>query len=306
MKQMKFMVVVLCMVSVLAVYRGFFDHFFHRLLGLKRKGVPEIQYSLDLCDSNRKVLYGIFTVVSKTVTRNVIRNRNKLCQFNNDMHKTIFVVGQPSTLEEHDLLREELRLHSDIFVLSCDENMNEGKSFVYFKEIINSFPCFQYYAKVDDDTAFAPFQLTSMLPDNSYNQSLFVGRSSDNHDKYWFFYLIKCIRSYFRDSSWIYDIDKYHAGMLYVLSRRAVELWVDLKPRDVYGDEDFRTSYYMGKIGAQFINVGSAFHDYQRFEPLPLRENWKKPITNKSLAVHKCKTYADYSDAFDELCTFYA
>jgi hypothetical protein len=218
------------------------------------------------------------------------------------MHRTIFVVGQPSTVEERNLLQEELRLHSDILVLSCNENMNEGKTYVYFKEALEKFPCFDYYAKVDDDTAFVPTQITDFLPSNPGNQLLYAGRSPVDCGTDFISYLRKTAKWGFRDMSWVFSVKRYHAGMIYLISRHAVELWVGLGPVDVYGDEDYRTAYYMGIIGARILDMNTSFHDYMMYQNIPMTDHWKKPITNQSLAVHQCKSYTYLSNALDELC----
>jgi hypothetical protein len=81
--------------------------------------------------------------------------------------------------------------------------------------------------------------------------------------------------------------------MLYVLNAPApaVLAWVGLAPSKLYGDEDYRTAYYMGRIGARVVDVGQAFHDFLGYQPLfSGQEHWCRNITRESLAVHKCKT----------------
>ena len=264
----------------------------------------DARFPLHLCDARRKVLFGVFSVASKGATRDALRGRRRACQLAGEGQRTVFVAGRPGSAAERLLLLNESQAHGDLLVLSCRENMNEGKSYVYFKEAAELFPCFDYYAKVDDDTAFAPARIASSLPDDP--GELFAGRSPSNLDLDWSSYLTKCIKWGFRDMSWLRSVERYNAGMLYVISRRAVELWVGLRPAGLYGDEDLRTSYYMGRVGARFLDFGTAFHDYERYRPPELKEHWKLPITNGSLAVHQCKSIADYSDALDELCALHS
>jgi hypothetical protein len=85
--------------------------------------------------------------------------------------------------------------------------------------------------------------------------------------------------------------------MLYVLNAQAVKQWIALNPTQLYGDEDFRTTYFMQLIGAQVINLGTRFHDH-----IKSNSGWKLEITNASLAVHQCKTLDLLSGAFASLC----
>ena len=274
-----------------------------RLMNWSSKSTETIENSMltrRICSRHRKILYGIFTVPNKIETRAVLRQQAQ-CGFDNEMHQVVFVVGMPETDTDYETITTELKTYNDIFVLSCKENMNYGKSYTYFKEALEKLPCFDFYAKVDDDTAFNPVKLSKKIAGIPNNTPLFIGRNSKNLD------LNPCsdmIRSiiFLRDMSWLYQVEFYTAGMLYILNVKAVRLWVGLNPVDMYGDEDYRTSYYMIKIGARVVNLGEAFHDYIKYNNNIFRDHWRLDITNNSLVVHKCKSKTDLMDAFASVC----
>ena len=253
-----------------------------------------------LCARRKDVLYGIFSTVGRVEQRNAARLQTQ-CNMNNNVHNTVFVIGFPRTGSEYNILNMESKRYGDVFILTCAENMNEGKTYTYFKEALEQFPCFNFYAKVDDDTAFAPAKLSAKLHSMPHETALIIGRLQSIDDT-WLLSL-KWIYYGFRDLSWALR-QNYTAGMLYVLNTQATKQWIELNPlsTQLYGDEDVRTSYYMDLIGAKVINMDIAFHDYKSATIYNQLTTWKSEITNTSLAVHKCKTPQLLSDAFASIC----
>jgi hypothetical protein len=250
--------------------------------------------------SRKSVLYGVFSTVGKVLFRNATRQQVQ-CGLNSNDHSSVFVVGASRTEREHETMRAESAVHGDIFTLSCQENMNEGKSYTYFKEALQQLPCFDFYAKVDDDTAFAPAKLAAKLRSLPNDTALIIGRVSSIDDT-WLLPL-KWVYYGFRDLSWA-QRQNYTAGLLYVLNTQAIKEWIELDPlsTQLYGDEDVRTSYYMGLIGSKVIDLDTAIHDYKPATIYYQLNTWKSEITNTSLAVHKCKTIQLLSDAFASIC----
>ena len=253
-----------------------------------------------LCTRHRDVLYGIFSTVGRVQHRNVTRHQTH-CNMNSKVHSTIFVLGTPRTESEYNILNMESELYGDIFILTCIENMNEGKTYTYFKEAFEQFPCFDFYAKVDDDTAFAPDKLSAKIRSMPNDMALIIGRTQ-SIDDLWLLSL-KWIYYGFRDLSWALR-QNYTAGLLYVLNTQAIKQWIELNPlsTQLYGDEDVRTSYYMDLIGAKVINLDTEIHDYKGATIYNQVTTWKTEITNTSLAVHKCKTPQLLSNAFASIC----
>ena len=246
-----------------------------------------------LCGADRRasVLYGVFSTADKVLWRNTTRQQVQ-CHLNSNVHNTVFVVGAVRTEREHTILKRESAMYGDIFTLSCTENMNLGKSYTYFKEALGQFPCFDFYAKVDDDTAFVPDKLSSFIQSVSRNTPVMIGRHEafpTIHEP--FFWIERFFRGGLRDISWTRHMEDYCAGMLYVLNTAAVKSWIALNPTQVYGDEDMRTFYYMKIIGAEVVNTHTAFHD-----------EWTERLTNTSVAVHQCKKIELLSETFASLC----
>lgn len=254
-----------------------------------------------LCRAGRHatVLYGVFSTAEKVIFRNATRQQVQ-CHLNNNVHSTVFVVGAPRTEREYSILQKEAAMYGDIFTLSCKENMNEGKTYTYFKEALEQFPCFDFYAKVDDDTAFAPDKLSSLVQSVSRSTPVIIGRyqafpTIDDP----LFWISLYLNHGLRDMSWASHIRNFTHGQLYILNTGAITRWIGLKPTQLYGNEDMRTTYYMKLIGAEVINVHTVFHDHIDSH---LRTPLRAPITNASLAVHRCKTIQVLLNAFASLC----
>lgn len=257
-----------------------------------------------LCTADRRaaVLYGVFSIAEKVLFRNATRQQVQ-CHLNGNVHNTVFVVGAPRTEGDHTILKREAAMYGDIFTLSCVENMNLGKSYTYFKEALAQFPCFDFYAKVDDDTAWIPDRLSSFIQTAPRNTPVIIGRYEPAQaiNKTWF-YVRETVLYGFRDMSWARHIHGYPLGLLYILNAAAVKSWVALNPTDLYSHEDLRTFYYMKLIGAEVINTHAAFHDHMRYtHGVP---EWREPITNASLAVHQCKSIDLLVEVFASLCRY--
>ena len=266
--------------------------------------IKNTDLTMSICSRHHRILYGIFSMPHKIETRAVVRQQQTQCDFNNEISQVVFVLGMPQEDSDYDIITRESKMYHDVFVLSCEENMNDGKTYAYFKEALEQLPCFDFYAKVDDDTAFTPSRLYNKIAEIPNNTSLYIGRSPRNYDTQFFKYIVKMVHFPFRDMSWIYNVDYYNAGMIYILNLQAVRSWVALNPVDMYGDEDYRTAYYMTQVGARFIDVGEMFHDYVKYKTMAFFDHWKLNMTNNSLAVHQCKNETDLYDAFQEICSF--
>ena len=289
---------------VLLIHMESCQHLFNRLLGIQVDNfiTDNSAVASRLCSKHREVLYGIFSVPGKAQHWAVVRQQSQ-CNLNSDIHSTVFVVGTPQTTSNREIVMRESKTHSDVFILTCQENMNEGKTFTYFKEALDQFPCFNFYAKVDDDTAFAPNKLSARILAIPNDGPLLIGRNSAITESDFERYILKTALALFRDTTWYYPLQNYTAGMLYILNTQAVKKWVALHPTQLYGDEDCRTTYYMELIGAKVVNLGTAFHDYIEHDFGAFKGHWKLEITKESLAVHKCKSQKHLSDAFASICT---
>ena len=257
--------------------------------------------ALRLCRADRHatVLYGVFSTAEKVLFRNATRQQVQ-CHLNNNVHNTVFVIGAPRTERDYTILKKEAAMYGDIFTLSCKENMNEGKSYTYFKEALEQLPCFDFYAKVDDDTAFVPDKISSLVQSMPRKNPVIIGRDEafDSIDDP-LFYIRLYLAHGLVDMSWTSHMRHWIQGQIYILNTAAIKRWIDLHPTQVYGHEDMRTTYFMQLIGAQVINVYTAFHNHPASRQT---HELIGPITNASLAVHACKKIELLSDTFVSLC----
>ncbi len=253
-----------------------------------------------LCGSGRRavVLYGVFSTAEKVMWRNATRQQAQ-CHLNSEMHSTVFVVGAAHSEREHHILRTEAAMYGDIFTLSCKENMNEGKTYTYFKEALAQLPCFDFYAKVDDDTAFIPDKISSFVQSVSRSTPAIIGRYEDfDQVDNLLFYIKLYLAHGLRDMSWAYHIRNFTHGQLYILNTAAIKRWINLNPTQLYGHEDMRTTYFMKIIGAQVINMHTMFHDH----PAANQNLLTGPITRASMAVHQVKSIDLLTETFATLC----
>lgn len=265
---------------------------------------PNSALASKLCHKEMGVLYGIFSMAYKEEARGVIRQKSQ-CDFNNEIHKTIFVVGKPRNQRDYEIIMRESKLYRDIFILTCTENMNMGKTYTYFKEASEKFPCFKFYAKVDDDTAFLPNKISATIMSLPNNGAMYYARISKLRDSF-ITWIGKFITGTFHNVIHLSTLEEYSAGLLYVLNKQAIVEWVAYNPRpiELFGDEDLITSYYMRHLGARGFNFNNTFHDYYIYKPnLFPDDHWRLNITSDTRAVHQCKTPKDLSDALTLLCS---
>ncbi|KAJ8324348.1 hypothetical protein O5D80_006612 [Batrachochytrium dendrobatidis] len=102
--------------------------------------------------SNSKlILVGILTSVEKLQRRTLIRDTYaRLKPANVDL---VFVFGRPKDSSYEALIRLESIRYGDIMVVDCKENMDDGKTFAFFKHVGSVYPPEQYgfVMKADDD-----------------------------------------------------------------------------------------------------------------------------------------------------------
>jgi len=310
--------------SIWDVDNVLWNHFWKRMFGMKNLLLPvfdNLHTVSTICKTQKIVLYGVFSTVQSFKKRMILRSKIK-CNLNNANHSTIFVIGRPESMSDYQQLMSESLIYHDIFVLSCRENMNDGKSFQFFRQAVSELPCFRFYAKVDDDTAFKATEITNFLSQVSIN-NVYLGKQILNEDGFGFNNLRKTL--YFkRNMNWLKAFKYYHAGLLYILDKDVIKKWVELRPT-FYGDEDMRTAFFMNNLNATLIDFGANFHavilktfigTLERFffyiklyfnQALGLATEgetmiWQLPILNTSLAVHLCKDPEVLSDSLNQIC----
>jgi hypothetical protein len=133
--------------------------------------------------------------------------------------------------------------------------------------------------------------------------AVYVGRSK-LREPIWGWHTLQAWRNndFNMDMAWYMDFQWYMVGMFYALNHEAVRLLLALGPTDISGDEDQRMGYWMQALGVERMDMGSRFHDHHEFVSWPWREHWRAPITDRSLAVHQCKTTRQLESAIQLQC----
>jgi hypothetical protein len=68
--------------------------------------------------------------------------------------------------------------HDDLFLMDCEENMNNGKSYQFFKEVASHYPGYSFYGKADLDTYILFHNLAILLNKLTHKQNIYLGRTS--------------------------------------------------------------------------------------------------------------------------------
>jgi Galactosyltransferase len=250
------------------------------------------------CRETHGIFFGIFTILNKRAQRDVFRKYG-FC--NGDGNFTVrFILGRPSKMDEERVLTEESELFGDLEVLDCPENMNSGKTFHYFTHVYSKYPCYSFYAKVDDDAAFLPSTMTSYLLSYQSNQSVYVGKTTLREPWYSLASLRVWYQNNFGDMAWYFNVTSYNTGMFYALNYQAVSEMIELNERHHAGNEDVRTGHWMSMIGSRVINAGSRFHDH----PAHCAGQDNCPnVTAQSLVLHQCKSPQRLMDGLNRMCS---
>jgi hypothetical protein len=140
------------------------------------------------------------------------------------------------------LLWSEMQDHDDLFLMDCDENMNNGKSYQFFREAAVHCPNFNFYGKADIDAYILFHNLAILLASLTKEQQILVGKA------------------YFATDEAV----QFNHGALYLMSRDLVSLLEDCTSsacRDVTGSEDAMMGKLMLKLAGpekvKYADIGT-------------------------------------------------
>lgn len=123
----------------------------------------------------QRIFLGIFSTESRISRRNLLRT-SYLQVRPRDHMDVFFILGKPSNETAYQALQKENNTYGDILTLDCPENMNEGKSFDFFRRIyqLHSGSPYTIVFKGDDDAIYHLFNLAARL-EPLHQSNLYVG-----------------------------------------------------------------------------------------------------------------------------------
>jgi hypothetical protein len=222
------------------------------------------------------ILLGVLTMASKVERRNIIRLAYGVQRTEHADVTLRFVIGKPESNEEKlDVGLESLQ-YGDIIVLDCEENMNHGKSFMFFSTVAAMGVHYDYVMKLDDDSYVRTENLAKSL-EPLPRTDLYYG------------YVLPCEEQN-AHGGW-----GYMAGMGYVVSWDIVQ-WLHASP-EVRNNTDGTEDYLMGqwlKAGGKAKNRVSKkplFYDHPEFGGQCAHE-----LIPETILVHQVKNEKRWFD----------
>ena len=158
--------------------------------------------------SKVSILLGVMITIPKAERRNLLRVAYGIQTSEHADVTLLFVVGKPKNEDERTMIGLEALQYGDILFLDCEENMNAGKSFMFFSTVAAVGIQYDYVMKLDDD---------SYVRVHNLGKSLFELPRTDLY----YGYVLPC------DNQNAYS--HYMAGMGYVISWDLVQ-WVHESP----------------------------------------------------------------------------
>lgn len=209
----------------------------------------------------------------RSLIRSIVADR-----YDTDKVDVMFAIGQPETVQEKAIVELERRAYGDIFNVTMHENMNEGKTLRFFKDLLirersGELPKYQFVMKADTDSFVHMENLITRLRKLS-TEYTYMGRPStkDSHQGHPYPYMI---------------------GMGYILSWDLVELVAtsEYAEQDKVGAEDRmmgRWVYYASLANSVKINYVRDFDAF--FDHIKSKKWWyNQPFYASALVVHDLK-----------------
>jgi Galactosyltransferase len=217
-----------------------------------------------------KLLLGVVTLPEKTERRHIIRMAYALQKPMIPSYVQIdvrFVFCKLKTDEQKVFIGMEILTYRDIIILNCTENMDEGKTYMYFSSIPKMFPGeerpYDFVMKADDDAYFRLDKLAEVLRDKP-REDTYLGKGYPPLDQ---------------------DNPPYFVGMGYVLSWDLVQYIAasEFAQNHTHGLEDITLAMWLGVggKGKNRFNMRDKMYDFHGVE--------SKDFRNDTIAVHVLK-----------------
>jgi hypothetical protein len=130
----------------------------HQRIPELRDGPRPASYGCMKGPENPLVFIGVFTTAAKAERRDLLRKSEKPIAGMVDGSRVEFkfIVGMSQNETERAMVQEETELYDDIVQLEMKENMNEGKTYAFYRYLATrQEPTPQFAFKVDDDVSCA-------------------------------------------------------------------------------------------------------------------------------------------------------
>ncbi|TIA83077.1 hypothetical protein E3P94_01212 [Wallemia ichthyophaga] len=225
-------------------------------------------------DNAPRLFIGIFSTPDPSATARRALIRSLLSQtfeaVGNAVLEYKFVVGTSEHDSQNNALAQEHSVHKDILTLPTSENMNSGKSYAYFRALLEMHkrdPAFtpQFVAKCDDDTLLVVPAVLNSLSGLQCDQNVYWGTSAGRSNHF----------------------PEYFRGLAYILSWPLVG-WIggsDVGTLHQHGIEDARTGQWM-----QMLPYLSPSESVRRVDNKWNMGDWNQlSITQDTLALHWLK-----------------
>lgn len=214
------------------------------------------------------ILLGVMITIPKAERRNLLRVAYGIQTSEHADVTLLFVVGKPKNEDERTMIGLEALRYGDILFLDCEENMNAGKSFMFFSTVAAVGIQYDYVMKLDDD---------SYVRVHNLGKSLFELPRTDLY----YGYVLPC------DNQNAYS--HYMAGMGYVISWDLVQ-WVHESPipRNLtVGTEDRLMGDWLnaGNKAKNRVSKKPFFYDHVEFGGKCAHD-----LVPETILVHQLKT----------------
>ncbi|KZT59388.1 glycosyltransferase family 31 protein [Calocera cornea HHB12733] len=217
---------------MLADYPGKWDMFQEPIPELLNARPPQTHPCKDSTNFGPMLFVGVLSVAKEYHQRAVIRALQTLPSPPSEEVVMKFILGRSRDEKLQRMAETEAELYGDVVFLDIEENMNEGKTYAYFKWVsgmpVGERP--RFVMKADSDTFLV---LPNVLHTFSH---------------------LSCSDSVYWGTSWGSCLDTcypfYHRGMAYGLSWPLVA-WLgsaDLPSWATWGMEDARTGAWLGSL----------------------------------------------------------
>jgi hypothetical protein len=226
----------------------------------------------------KTVLVGVLTIPSKTAIRQVIRSSFRAYSAELRQKASLyFVVGQPRTAADAEIVNSEQTEFGDMLALGCAENMNAGKTYEFFVAAEAVRPRHSHYLKADDDAFVHVPNLVDTLSRYPDDALVYYGRH--------------CAKAQ----------TSFMCGMAYSLSA-SLFAQIPRPPFRVAGHEDQVTDTWIRRhVEARGLSVARVsddrFYDWE-FATVDSGD-WKHAFApgNQTVVVHQLKSPEAYHSA---------